>query len=159
MNRRNTVSVTPAIGASTVAGAIVTPPMDKFTGTGTSGADRRATVSAAPELSQDLRTVLFYLARPNKSPRRKARAVFRYIRDNPRESVAKGYFFAVSAVAGAFFAYLRRKRSTRPAVSISFCLPVKNGWQAEQISTLISPLWVDRVTKALPHAQCTRTSL
>src|SRR5204862_322850 len=31
--------------------------------------------------------------------------------------------------------YLRWKRSTRPAVSTSFCLPVKNGWHAEQIST------------------------
>src|SRR5207245_865055 len=41
----------------------------------------------------------------------------------------------------------------------SFCLPVKNGWHAEQISTLISPLWLDRVTNALPQAQCTRTSL
>jgi hypothetical protein len=29
--------------------------------------------------------------------------------------------------AGSAFAYLRRKRSTRPAVSISFCLPVKKG--------------------------------
>jgi hypothetical protein len=26
------------------------------------------------------------------------------------------------------------KRSTRPSVSISFCRPVKNGWQLEQIS-------------------------
>ena len=34
MNRRNTVSVTPAMGASTVAGAIVTPPMEKQAGTG-----------------------------------------------------------------------------------------------------------------------------
>ena len=33
MNRRNTVSVTPAIGASTVAGAIRTPPMAKLAGT------------------------------------------------------------------------------------------------------------------------------
>src|SRR5215472_13008352 len=56
-------------------------------------------------------------------------------------------------------AYLRRKRSTRPAVSISFCLPVKNGWQLEQISTWISPRCVERVVNVLPHAQCTRTSL
>ena len=35
----------------------------------------------------------------------------------------------------------------RPAVSINFCLPVKNGWQEEQISTRISPLWVERVLK------------
>src|SRR5581483_4382710 len=62
-------------------------------------------------------------------------------------------------LAGSALAYFRRKRSTRPAVSISFCLPVKNGWQFEQISTPMSPLWVERVIKVLPHAQCTRTSL
>src|SRR5215471_5084314 len=66
----------------------------------------------------------------------------------------ESYFFAVSALA-----YFRRKRSTRPAVSTSFCLPVKNGWQFEQISTAMSPLWVDRVINVLPQAQCTRTSL
>src|SRR5271165_2520925 len=52
---------------------------------------------------------------------------------------------AASALPASLLAYLRRKRSTRPAVSSSFCLPVKNGWQAEQISTLMSPLWVERV--------------
>ena len=31
--------------------------------------------------------------------------------------------------------YFRRNRSTRPAVSISFCLPVKYGWHLAQIST------------------------
>src|SRR5262249_27038481 len=56
-------------------------------------------------------------------------------------------------------AYLRRKRSTRPAVSTSFCLPVKKGWQWYQLSTWMSPLWVELVVKVLPHAQCTRTSL
>src|SRR5581483_9141666 len=93
-------------------------------------------------------------------------------RDKPRKtkaSVAGGfselrsrqaYFFAVSpALAGSFLAYLRRKRSMRPAVSSSFCLPVKNGWQLEQISTWMSPLWVERVMNELPQAQCTRTSL
>src|SRR5256885_2031352 len=30
--------------------------------------------------------------------------------------------------------YFWRKRSTRPAVSTSFCLPVKKGWHAAQIS-------------------------
>jgi len=68
-------------------------------------------------------------------------------------------FFAASAFPASLLAYLRRKRSTRPAVSISFCLPVKNGWQAAQISTLMSPLWVERVTNAFPQAQCTRISL
>src|SRR5271168_355499 len=63
-----------------------------------------------------------------------------------------GYFLTASPA----LPYLRRKRSTRPAVSISFCLPVKNGWQAEQISSEISPLWVERVVKLLPQAQCTR---
>jgi very-short-patch-repair endonuclease len=37
-------------------------------------------------------------------------------------------------------------RSTRPSVSISFWRPVKNGWQAEQISRRISGL-VDRARK------------
>src|SRR4029077_10249453 len=67
--------------------------------------------------------------------------------------------FAGAVAALSFLAYLRRKRSTRPAVSINFCLPVKNGWHAEQISTLMSPRWAERVTKALPQAQWTRTSL
>src|SRR5207248_9868632 len=65
------------------------------------------------------------------------------------------YFFAVSPA----LAYLRRNRSTRPAVSINFCLPVKKGWQAEQISTWMSPRCVDRVVKLLPQAHCTRISL
>src|ERR1035438_9410625 len=71
-----------------------------------------------------------------------ARAEFRV----PRESVAKeaSYFAGVAGAGASFLAYLRRKRSTRPAVSMSFCLPVKKGWQAEQISTLMSPLWLDR---------------
>ena len=55
--------------------------------------------------------------------------------------------------------YFFSKRSTRPAVSISFCLPVKNGWQEEQISTRISPLCVERVLKAWPQAQMTLISL
>ena len=32
--------------------------------------------------------------------------------------------------------YFCRKRSTRPAVSISFCFPVKNGWQTLQMSRM-----------------------
>ena len=44
-------------------------------------------------------------------------------------------YLAAVALPASEAAYLRRKRSTRPAVSTSFCLPVKNGWQAEQIST------------------------
>src|SRR5438105_224645 len=72
-----------------------------------------------------------------------------------RQSITDAYFVAFAFWASAA-AYFRRKRSTRPAVSTSFCLPVKNGWQAEQISSMMSPLWVDRVVKLLPHAQCTR---
>src|SRR6201993_193096 len=67
------------------------------------------------------------------------------------------YFFAASALAAAS-AYFFVKRSTRPAVSISFCLPVKNGWQLEQISTRrVSPLIVERVGNVCPQAQCTVT--
>ena len=40
--------------------------------------------------------------------------------------------------------YFFRNLSIRPAVSTNFCLPVKNGWQAEQISTLMF-LIVERV--------------
>jgi len=42
--------------------------------------------------------------------------------------------------------------SMRPAVSMIFCLPVKNGWQAEQISMWKSPA-VERVSMRLPQAQ------
>jgi len=55
------------------------------------------------------------------------------------------------------FAYFRWNLSTRPAVSTSFCLPVKKGWHLEQISRWISGL-VDRVWKVSPHAQVTTAS-
>jgi hypothetical protein len=48
---------------------------------------------------------------------------------------AADYLAAAAATALSDLAYLRRKRSTRPAVSTKRCLPVKNGWQTEQIST------------------------
>src|SRR5271163_4809923 len=68
------------------------------------------------------------------------------------------YFFAAATFAAAS-AYFFVKRSTRPAVSISFCLPVKKGWQLEQISTLsMSPLMVERVEKLWPQAQWTVTA-
>ena len=53
-----------------------------------------------------------------------------------------------------YFAMLRRflNLSTRPPASTNFCLPVKNGWHFEQISTRISPL-VDFVLITSPHAQ------
>ena len=73
-------------------------------------------------------------------------------------------FEQIPPYAGCFFAprvalYFLSNRSTRPAVSTSFWRPVKNGWQEEQISTRISPLWVDRVLKVWPQAQITLTSL
>jgi len=69
----------------------------------------------------------------------------------------RDYFLAASTLAAAS-AYFLVKRSTRPAVSISFCLPVKKGWQFEQISTRsISPLMVERVWNVWPQAQCTVT--
>src|SRR5580704_14768842 len=88
INRRKTVSVTPAMGARTVAGAMRILPIERLEGTGFAAAAwTRPVVSLsrgefaphepAPfepfELSQIFFTVLFYLARQNKSPR-KARA-------------------------------------------------------------------------------------
>jgi hypothetical protein len=49
------------------------------------------------------------------------------------------------------FSYFFLKRSMRPAVSTSFCLPVKNGWHLEQISTRMSFL-VDPTSTTLPQA-------
>ena len=70
--------------------------------------------------------------------------------------IRPGCYFA--AGVSPALAYLRRKRSTRPAVSTRRCLPVKNGWQLEQISKLIRPLWVERVSKVFPHEQWTCTA-
>src|SRR5437773_12520680 len=61
-------------------------------------------------------------------------------------SPARDYFLAAFA-----FAYFFWKRSTRPAVSTSFCLPVKNGWQFEQISTCTVSFTVARVSITLPQ--------
>ena len=49
------------------------------------------------------------------------------------------------------FSYFLRKRSIRPAESISFCLPVKKGWHFEQISTRISD-FVDPTSSSFPQA-------
>src|ERR1043165_4095444 len=49
-------------------------------------------------------------------------------------------------------AYLRLNFSTRPAASTNFCLPVKKGWQSEQISTWIVGT-VERVSTTWPQAQ------
>src|SRR5713226_133629 len=92
MKRRKTVSVTPAMGARTVAGAIWTPPIERLAATGFSGAAGRARAPAPhspTELSQDLRTDLFYLAFQAKAPALRRGLNFRYIRGNPRKSVAK----------------------------------------------------------------------
>lgn len=75
-----------------------------------------------------------------KMSRRKAAHYF--TRDN--------YFFS-SVMLKRFL-----KRSTRPPVSTSFCLPVKNGWHFEQISTRRS-FFVDEVWMTSPQAQ--RTSV
>src|SRR5262245_17282492 len=56
-------------------------------------------------------------------------------------------------------AYLRVKRSTRPAESTRRCLPVKNGWQFAQISRCRSSFFVDRVVQVAPHAQRTLLTL
>ncbi len=71
---------------------------------------------------------------------------------------------ALAAAASAFsFAldfllvtvpYLLMNFSTRPSVSTNFWLPVKNGWQAEQISTC-SFSRVEPVVNVLPHEQVT----
>jgi len=44
--------------------------------------------------------------------------------------------------------------STRPPTSVNFCLPVKNGWQTEQISTRRFG-FTEPVSNELPHAQVT----
>jgi hypothetical protein len=87
MKRRKTVSVTPAIGAKTVAGAIPTEPICRVAGTGTCGAARPTKVPAPPappfEMSQDFLIDPFYFAslirhtvdltRKKKSPRREGK--------------------------------------------------------------------------------------
>lgn len=55
--------------------------------------------------------------------------------------------------------YLRLNLSTRPPVSITFCLPVKNGWHEEQTSTCSSLPKVERVVNSLPQLQTTLISV
>ena len=62
-----------------------------------------------------------------------------------REVLEKSSYFV-------FLAYRFWNRSTRPAVSTNFCVPVKNGWHFEQMPMRMS-LRVDRVLMMLPHAQ------
>lgn len=50
--------------------------------------------------------------------------------------------------------------STRPAVSINFCLPVKKGWHEEQIATVaFSGATVDVAGISAPHAHLKTTLL
>jgi hypothetical protein len=76
---------------------------------------------------------------------------------------ASDYFFPAPAAAGAaappavfWKLYVPPNfllnRSTRPAVSTNFCLPVKNGWQLLQMST-VSLACVLRVVNVFPQAQ------
>src|ERR1039457_6898590 len=96
MKRRKTVWVTPAIGARTVAGEMVTVPMERLVGTGfryagsptDSAVSSRAGAPAPhvpfPELSQNFFTVLFYLSPQSKSPRRSEGSVSGLIRSSPQ---------------------------------------------------------------------------
>jgi hypothetical protein len=85
MKRRKTVSVTPAMGARTVAGEMVTVPIVRLDGTGfrdlgsvtlevgSPRAEELAPQASAPqaplpELSQNFFTVLFYLRAQNEAP-------------------------------------------------------------------------------------------
>src|SRR5215217_2817919 len=77
---------------------------------------------------------------------------------------SQAYFFPAAGAAAAAAAAVFWKlyvppnfllnRSTRPAVSTNFCLPVKNGWQLLQMST-VSFFCVLRVSNVFPQAQCT----
>lgn len=66
------------------------------------------------------------------------------------------FFFACGFASWASYFFLNL--STRPAVSIIFCLPVIKGWQLEQISTLMS-FFVDLVSMTLPQTQVIVVSL
>src|SRR4051812_1226569 len=74
------------------------------------------------------------------------------------------YWALAASAFGASSAFLRPPQlyffwnfSTRPVVSTNFILPVKNGWQAEQISTVMF-LRVLRVVNLLPQPQVTVVS-
>jgi hypothetical protein len=66
MKRRKTVSVTPAMGASTVAGAIRTFPI--ISEDGTACVARAPSPATGSEFSQYLRTPLLYLSQKTKPP-------------------------------------------------------------------------------------------
>src|SRR5882757_8590900 len=104
MNRRNTVSVTPAIGANTVAGATSTPPISIDAGT-------RATAGMlfSRGLSQFFFMETFFIRLPHDEGLRRRRPSF----ETSRVYLAAGALVA-SALPLSDLAYLRRKRSTRP---------------------------------------------
>jgi hypothetical protein len=80
--------------------------------------ERREPAMLAAQLGQ-------FLSVPDCLRRRQRALDFRRPRERLGEAIAK---------AQLCFPYLVRNRSTRPAVSTSFCLPVKNGWQTLQMS-------------------------
>src|SRR5260221_7203382 len=93
--------------------------------------------------------------RPNKKGKRTHERPF---------ALAIDWSYLAAAAAGASSAFLRLAQlyffwnfSTRPVVSTNFILPVKNGWQAEQISTVMAFL-VLRVVNLLPQPQTTVAS-
>ncbi len=71
-------------------------------------------------------------------------------RENLREFLEHRYFFAA--------AWRFLKRSTRPAVSMVFSSPVKNGWHELQISTSIFGI-VEPTANFSPHEQDTADSV
>src|SRR5215470_1379165 len=85
----------------------------------------------------------------------------RSARPAPQRGRAGRAYLGASASAPGFLRwaqlYFFWNFSTRPVVSTYFILPVKNGWQAEQISTVMFFL-VLRVVNLLPHPQVTVAS-
>jgi hypothetical protein len=96
----------------------------------------------------------------NSDKKRKADKVkhpVRFIRYKPPFSMAVLHAAAQCPAANRkpdYMPYLFLKRSTRPPVSTSFCLPVKKGWHFEHMSTLRFSL-VEPVSNVSPHAQRT----
>ena len=70
----------------------------------------------------------------------------------PLNEIVWGWMLAYPASAFCTFAYFFLNRSMRPAVSTSFCFPVKKGWHFEQVSVRISGL-VEPTSMTFPQAQ------
>src|SRR5436305_7762678 len=91
---------------------------------------------------------------PYPSPPRRGRGV------GVRGPAGRAYLGASASVPGFLRwaqLYFFWNFSTRPVVSKNFILPVKNGWQAEQISTVMFFL-VLRVVNLLPQPHTTVAS-